>query len=212
MAEANGKDHLPFRPLRARDQLDDGEDVTVRTDRELMLRAVNSTLRTEQAVGAMTAEISKLNTRMTSDIAAVSGKVTALGKQVRDIKRRFGGEEIEMRAKQASRPALEELEEKLEEATTGPHAALTERDLQFILVKREAEAAKVEAEAAKATAKAEADSARAAANVRDTENKAAMQRRDDRKWAVAMIFITAIALAGLAVVGRLLEASIRGHW
>jgi hypothetical protein len=47
-------------PVRDREFLEDGTDVTRTTDRDLVLRAVNSTLRTEHAIGMLTGEVAQV--------------------------------------------------------------------------------------------------------------------------------------------------------
>jgi len=213
-AAGNGSDDVAF-PHRASDLLDDGEDVTLVSDRDLVLRAVNSSLRTEQAIGTMLAELSKNRQEVRGDIARIDGKIGALSRQTRALSKRLGApvpsstEEGEMRPKQGSRPSFDE--ERPEE-TTGPHAALTVGDFELAMARRDRDVANAHREKLEADAKASAAKLERDELERKQRNELAEQRKADRRWAVAMIFITFAITGALAFITRLIEASSRGHW
>lgn len=74
-------------PQREREFLEDGSEVTWISDRDLVLRAVNSTLRTEHALGKLMGEVAKLARRVGNDPAPVH--------QLREVVRDAVGEAVE---------------------------------------------------------------------------------------------------------------------
>jgi hypothetical protein len=213
VSEGNGNAAIDMHSRR--DILDDDEDVSDRSDRDLVLRAVNSSLRTEHGMGQLAGEIAKLTAKVTEFGAGQStliARVGSLARHVRTLTKRFDGEEIEMRAKQASRPAIDELEERLEETSTGPHVAMTQQDVELLLLRKDRESAIKEVALLRAAADAKTAKDAADEAAERAREERAIERAADRKWKILAPVITGICMALLAVLWRVMEASIRGHW
>ena len=94
----NGEDTMPGAPPRGRrrDVLDDGEDVSSCTERELLLRSLNANLAHDHALGLLAA-----------DVSGIRGSVQA-------IERRLApGGEVDQRVRTTSSHALEGFAETL---------------------------------------------------------------------------------------------------
>src|SRR5262249_42861695 len=125
---------LPPRVHARRDLIVDGEetiDVTHVSDRDLVLRAVNSTLKTEHALGQVALELSGLATKIGAHELTLAGHSTTLGEHTKALKTlgvRVEKTEGEIREKVPSAHDLSEatrelvdLVEDVKEEITGRH-------------------------------------------------------------------------------------------